>query len=177
MSSWLPPPGGPLPHYVSEAPFDPNYTLWKASAGNLGGLMALPDEAKAGGTPPSWISYIGTADADATARQAEALGGKIAKAPWGIADGGRIAILQDPQGAIFAIYANPKATDTPPAPQLGHASWHELATTDINAAMTFYQQLFGWSLMSDMDMGPQGVYRMFGPEGSTAFGGMYVKPP
>lgn len=24
MSSWLPPPGGPLPHYVSEAPFDPN---------------------------------------------------------------------------------------------------------------------------------------------------------
>jgi predicted enzyme related to lactoylglutathione lyase len=163
---------------TEKAAFDPNYTTWKAGGRDMGGLMTLPDEARAGGTPPMWVSYIGTPDADATARQCEALGGKVAKGPWNIGDGGRIAILQDPQGAIFSIYANPKANGAPPAPQLGSASWHELVTTDIDAALDFYRQLFGWSLMSDMDMGPQGVYRMFGPERSKeAFGGMYVKPP
>ena len=159
-----------------KAPFDPNYTIWKASAGNLGGLVAMPAEARAMGAAPSWLSYIGTDDADATARAAEALGGRVLRGPFDIADGGRIAILQDPQGVTFAIYANAKGSGTPPAPELGHASWHELVTTDIAAAMHFYQQLFGWSLMTDMDMGPQGVYRMFGPEGAPApFGGMYVR--
>ncbi len=161
---------------TEKAPFDPNYTMWKASAGNMGGLVAMPAEAKAMGAAPSWLSYISTDDADATARAAEALGGKVLRGPFDIADGGRIAILQDPQGVTFAIYANAKASGAPPAPQLGQTSWHELVTTDIVAAMNFYQQLFGWSLMTDMDMGPQGLYRMFGPEGSDApFGGMYVK--
>src|SRR5205814_9209058 len=110
---------------------------------------------------------IGTPNADETARVAASLGGRIQKAPWTIDDGGRIAILSDPQGAIFAIYANPKATEAPPthvAP--GHASWHELATTDRNAAFAFYKQLFGWHIVNDMDMGALGVYRLFGPEGS-----------
>jgi len=159
-----------------KAPFDPNYTMWKAGAGTMGGLVAMPAEARAMGAAPSWLSYIGTDDADATVRAAEALGGRVLRGPFDIADGGRIAILQDPQGVTFAIYANAKAAGAPPAPQLGHASWHELVTTDIVSAMHFYRQLFGWSLMTDMDMGPQGVYRMFGPEGSTsAFGGMYVR--
>jgi uncharacterized protein len=163
---------------TTQAPFDPKYTMFQGSKGNMGGLMTLPDEAKAGGTPPSWISYIGTPDVDETARQAAALGGKVAKTPWTIADGGRIAILQDPQGAIFAIYANPKSTNPPP-PAVGHASWHELATSDHVAAFSFYQKLFGWYIVNDQDMGPgMGIYRLFAPEGSKdAIGGMYTKPP
>src|SRR5215467_9682960 len=164
---------------TKQASFDPNYTMFEGAKGNMGGLMTLPAEAKAGGTPPSWISYIGTPNADETARQATALGGKIAKAPFDIADGGRIAILQDPQGAIFAIYSNPKATAAPPAPGLGHASWHELATSDYSGAFNFYQRLFGWYVVNDQDMGPgMGIYRLFAPEGSKdAVGGMYTKPP
>jgi hypothetical protein len=164
---------------TKQAAFDPNYTMFEGTKGNMGGLMTLPAEAKAGGTPPSWISYIGTPNADETARQAATLGGKIAKAPFDIADGGRIAILQDPQGAIFAIYSNPKTTAPPPHPELGHASWHELATSDHVGAFSFYQKLFGWYVVNDQDMGPgMGVYRLFAPEGSKdAVGGMYTKPP
>ena len=55
---------------TQAAPFDPKYTTFLGSAGSMGGLMDLPDEAKAGGTPPSWISYIGTPNADETARLA-----------------------------------------------------------------------------------------------------------
>jgi predicted enzyme related to lactoylglutathione lyase len=164
---------------TQKAAFDPNYTMFKGSGGNMGGLMLLPDEAKTGGTPPCWISYIGTPNADETARMAASLGGKVQKAPWDISDGGRIAIISDPQGAAFAIYSNPKTTDTPPAPKLGNASWHELATSDYVGAFSFYQSLFGWHVVNDMDMGPgMGTYRLFAPEGvKEAFGGMYTKPP
>ncbi len=163
---------------ASKAPFDPNYTVFKGANGNMGGLMMLPNEAKAGGTPPCWISYVGVMNTDETARTAASLGGKVQKAPWNIQDGGRIAIISDPQGAVFAVYANPNATEAPPAPKLGHASWHELATTDHGAAFSFYQNLFGWHVVDDMDMGEMGTYRLFAPEGMTeAFGGMYTKAP
>ncbi len=162
---------------TKTAPFDPNYTMFLGTNGNMGGLMTLPAEARAGGTPPCWMSYIGTSNTDETARQAVALGGKIHKAPWDIADGGRIAILGDPQGAIFCVYANPKATDPPP-PGLGHASWHELATSDFIGAFSFYESLFGWHVVFDMDMGPgMGIYRLFAADGSNdQMGGMYTKP-
>src|SRR5712671_3730462 len=164
---------------TKAAPFDPNYTMFQGSNGNMGGLMLLPDEAKAMGTPPMWISYIGTPNADETARRVTSLGGKVHKQPWDIADGGRIAIVADPQGAVFAIYANPKATDAPPAAKMGHASWHELATSDYAAGFLFYQNLFGWHIVNDMDMGPgMGVYRVFAAEGSSdQMGGMYTAPP
>lgn len=164
---------------TEKAPWDPNYTLFQASGSTMGGAMPLPDEAKSGGTQAMWMSYIGTPDADDTARRITALGGKVHKGPWDIAEGGRIAIVADPQGAMFAIYANPKATGAPPAPKLGHASWHELATSDFAAGFLFYQTVFGWHVVNDMDMGPgMGMYRLFAPEGMTeAFGGMYTKPP
>jgi predicted enzyme related to lactoylglutathione lyase len=164
---------------TQKAAWDPNYTLFQASGSTMGGTMPLPDEAKAGGTQAMWMSYVGTPDADDTARRITALGGKVHKGPWDIAEGGRIAIVADPQGAIFAIYANPKATGAPPAPKLGHASWHELATSDFAGAFLFYQTLFGWHVVNDMDMGPgMGTYRLFAAEGMTeAFGGMYTKPP
>jgi len=163
---------------TKKAPFDPDYTMFVGSSGSMGGMMLLPDEAKRMGTPPMWISYIGVQNTDETARTIATLGGKVHKQPWSIADGGRIAICADPQGAMFALYANPKMTDAPPHPTLGHASWHELATTDYISAFSFYQNVFGWHVVNDMDMGPgMGIYRLFAAEGSSdQLGGMYTKP-
>jgi len=161
---------------TQPAPFDKTYTTFMASGRPMGGLMVL-----AGGAPPNWLSYIGTADVDETTRKAESLGAKVVKAPAPVPDGGRFAILEDPQGAVFAIYAfkpgqggDAPSTDVP----LGHSSWHELSTSDHAAAFSFYQQLFGWHTTSSMDMGAQGIYRMFGPAGAKdPFGGMYTKAP
>jgi len=166
---------------TQPAPFEKTYTMFVGSGRPMGGLMVLAGDATPSGTPPSWLSYIATPDVDETARKAESLGGKIIKPPAPVPDGGRFAILLDPQGAAFAIYAYPQAqsgdaasTDVP----LGHSSWHELATSDHAAAFSFYQQLFGWQMTSSMDMGPQGIYRMFGPAGTRdPFGGMYNKAP
>ena len=164
---------------TKPAPFEKTYTMLVGSGRPMGGLMVLAGDATA--SPPGWLTYIGTSDVDESARKAESLGAKVIKSPAPVPDGGRFAILQDPQGAVFAIYAASQtqsgaapSRDTP----LGHTSWHELATTDHAAAFSFYQQLFGWHTTSSMDMGPQGVYRMFAPSGAKdAFGGMYTKAP
>jgi predicted enzyme related to lactoylglutathione lyase len=139
--------------------------------------MVTPADAKAMGVPPNWLTYIGTADVDASALEAEGLGATILKPPADIPNGGRFAIIQDPQGAVFALYR--PAPGSPPHPEApaspGEFSWHELVTTDLEAGFEFYRKLFGWEKTSAMDMGDLGTYQMYG-WGGVPRGGMYLKP-
>jgi uncharacterized protein len=150
------------------------YTLFLGARGPIAGVMLLPEEAKAMGAPPHWLSYVGIADVDATARQATNLGGKVLRDPADIPVG-RFAVLADPQGAVFAIYSPNLLDEQDPKPQLGEFSWHELMTSDPAAAFPFYQQLFGWDKTTAMDMGEMGTYQMFGVAG-LELGGIYRSP-
>jgi len=157
---------------------DQSYTLFVAGGRQLAGLMAQPEEAKKMGAPPSWMTYIATNDVDDTARLASSLGAKVLKAPEDIPGAGRYAVLQDPQGAVFGLYKSNQAPAADSVPGVGDFSWHELATTDAKAALTFYQRLFGWEETSAMDLGGgMGIYQMFGQskQGPT-LGGMFNKP-
>ncbi len=156
-------------------PEDASYTMFVAPTGAMAGLMTLPAEAKAMGARSCWMCYIGSDDVDATARQAERLGGKVLRAPADIPSVGRFAVLQDPQGAVFNIFMPFSQERRDWKPTLGDFSWHELATTNHAAAFEFYRQLFGWEKTEAMDMGPMGVYQMYGLEGTT-MGGMFNKP-
>jgi predicted enzyme related to lactoylglutathione lyase len=65
-----------------------------------GGMMPLP----AGSPAPShWLVYFTSADLDASAAEAERLGGRVLVPPTAIPSG-RIAVLADPQGAVFALF-------------------------------------------------------------------------
>jgi len=157
---------------------DESYITFASSAGPMGGLMTLPDDAKKTGARPTWMSYISTENVEETSRHAESLGGKVLKPPADVGDGGRFAVLQDPQGASFMIYASSHPLEPATTVPLGGIYWHELITTDYKAAFTFYQQLFGWTIASDMKMGDTGVYRIFGtPTMPKGAGGIYNKPP
>ena len=63
-----------------------------------------------------------------------------------------------------------------PATQVGDCVWHELATTNGDAAFEFYSKLFGWQQTSVMEMGPGNLYRMYGTPGES-FGGIYGLEP
>lgn len=153
-------------------PQDPSYRTWMAGRVPVGGLMALPDQAKLAGSPPHWMSYIGVPDVDAAVRRAAGLGAQTLVAPRDIPGAGRFAVLADPQDAVFAVYTPPPG-DSIPGPDA--FSWHELATTDYQAAWKFYQTMFGWEHTSSMDMGPLGIYFMFGV-GGVPMGGIFNKP-
>lgn len=153
------------------------YTMWtRAPEAPLGGLMTLPEEAKAAGAPPHWLAYVSTPDCRATADKAVALGGKIIKEPTDVPETGTFAVLADPQGVVFAIYESASGSPEDAPAEVKQFSWHELATTDWEAAFEFYAKLFEWSKTDDMDMGEAGVYRMYG-FGQWPLGGMFNKTP
>ncbi|HEV2106030.1 MAG TPA: VOC family protein [Candidatus Eisenbacteria bacterium] len=157
-------------------PQNPSYTMFTGEAGAVAGYMELPADARAMGAPPSWLCYIGTPDLDQTLRLAQDLGGRVLKGTEEVPSVGRFAVLQDPQGAVFAAFTPVGGPMGDDKPKLGSFSWHELITTDWNAAFTFYQRLFGWEKTEAMDMGPMGTYQMYGWPGNT-LGGMFNKPP
>jgi len=143
----------------------------------VAGLMALTPEMVQGGAPPAWTGYVAVDDVDEASGRVQALGGAVHMPPHDIPGVGRFAVVADPQGAVFALFRGlpgeagpaPAAADAP-----GHVGWHELHTSDPAAALAFYQALFGWRREEALDMGPNGVYQLFGtsatPEG--AHGGL-----
>src|SRR5882762_1025907 len=153
----------------------PGYTLWMAGQTQIGGLMALPQDA--GGPPPRWLVYLGTPSVDASCLQAQGLGAKVVKAPADIPNVGRFAVLSDPQGATFALFTPGGGPPPGPEPPQGGFSWHELATTDVQAAVRFYGELFGWRKGRAHDMGPQGMYQIFEHAGNQAGGICNVQGP
>jgi predicted enzyme related to lactoylglutathione lyase len=157
---------------------DASYTLFVSGDRQMAGLMTLPEDARKMGAPPNWLTYIGAPNVDETARQATSLGATVVKAPEDIPTIGRFAVIRDPQGAVFAIFAPNRAPVPDSAMAVGDFSWHELATTDAKAALAFYQQLFGWEETSAMDMGRDlGTYHMFGPsKNGPPSGGAFNKP-
>ena len=56
------------------------------------------------GTPPFWLVYFATDDIDAKLAKVTELGGNVfvPATDIGIA---KIAVVQDPQGAVFALYS------------------------------------------------------------------------
>lgn len=152
---------------------DPSYTQFGIGSAYYAGLMRVPDEARAAGAKPQWLPYIGATDVDATVAAAERLGGTVKRAAHDIPTIGRFAILSDPQGAAFAVFKPATEGAAPPAtPPRGSFAWMELATSNYEAAFDFYGKLFGWQALHRMDMGPQGVYLIFGSDGVQR-GGIY----
>jgi predicted enzyme related to lactoylglutathione lyase len=93
----------------------------------------------------------------------------------------RFAVMSDPQGAAIVIFTPNPAMPSParPAPPTpGTIGWHELYTTDLEGGFEFYKKLFGWTKVSEMDMGAMGVYRIFdeGNHQEMGDGGMMTKP-
>ena len=105
------------------------------------------------------------------------LGGKSHTDVIAIPTVGRMRLMMDPQGAAFYIIEPASAERRPEGtPEIGDVSWHELMTTDITAALTFYQEIFGWQPGESMDMGPMGRFQTFDrPHGQI--GGIMNKPP
>jgi predicted enzyme related to lactoylglutathione lyase len=158
--------------------FDKDYTMWTSSGTPFAGIFKLGPEHRAQGIPPNWMPYVEAGNVDDTARGVTSLGGTVVVPPTDIPGTGRFAVAKDPQGATFGIYksSTPGSRAWDGTPVLGRFSWHELMTTDYKRAFDFYRQLFGWEKISEMDMGPGGMYFMYG-KGGKMYGGMYNRPP
>ncbi|MFF9336514.1 VOC family protein [Streptomyces albogriseolus] len=72
--------------------------------GAFGGMVPLADDpVEADGSRPHWLPYIGAEDPDAVVARAAELGGRVRMPATSIPGVGRLARLEDPYGARFAV--------------------------------------------------------------------------
>jgi uncharacterized protein len=153
---------------------DMPYTTFNIGDVGIAGMLHLTGHT-------AWVGYISVDDVDAHVDEIVKAGGKCWRPPTDVPGMLRFAVMSDPQGAAFVVFTpnpampSPKRPD-PPTP--GTNGWHELYTTDLDAGFNFYAKMFGWTKLSDMDMGPMGTYRIFdqGDHKPMGDGGMMKKP-
>jgi len=77
------------------------YTVVRNNGQEMAGMMTMPPEA--GAMPPMWGAYVTVDDVEASAKQAQELGGKVLIEPRDIPDVGRFCVISDPQGATLSL--------------------------------------------------------------------------
>lgn len=80
-----------------------HYTQWGLDGEDFGGMVRMDDKFPPE-VPPHWLPYFAVADVDATAAAATEAGGTVLMEPTSVPDGPRIAVLRDPQAAVFGVY-------------------------------------------------------------------------
>jgi uncharacterized protein len=89
-----------------------SYVSLKSGEDTVGGMIDItgrvPDE-----VPNHWLAYFAVEDADATIEKANGSGGEVVFGPEDISEVGRIAVLKDPFGAVFALIKPDPAMGTP----------------------------------------------------------------
>lgn len=94
---------------VSWEPMDvegsPPYTCLVVDGRQVGGAMALGEEME--GVPPHWNVYFNVESVDDTIARATELGGTVLAPAFDVPTVGRLAVLADPQGAMFCLMQNP----------------------------------------------------------------------
>ena len=104
------------------------------------------------GAPPGamWNTYIQVESADETTEKVKAAGGSVISEPFDIFDAGRMAVLADPQGAVFCVWQPKEMKGTQVDNEHGAINFNDLHTDDIEGAQAFYGEVFGWGAL---DMG------------------------
>lgn len=152
------------------------YQIVSAGPTMIGGIMTIPETARAMGARPTWMGYVAVDDVDIYSTRVTAAGGTVHRAPEEIPGVGRFAVVADPHGAVFTLF-RASIDQSPPVPAPGapgHVGWRELHAGDGESAFAFYAGLFGWTQGEAVDMGPMGIYQIF-IVGGVPVGGMMTK--
>ncbi len=122
------------------------YSMMKLDGHHVAAISSQPQQQREAGVPPLWNSYVTVEDADQLAQRAAELGATVHAPAFDVLDAGRMAVLQDPQGAHVMVW-QPRAhigAGLVNAP--GALVWNELQSPDPDASASFYSDLFGWDV-------------------------------
>lgn len=150
------------------------YTIFKLDGKDAAASYELMPDQKAQGVPPNWTSYVAVTSADETVEKAKAAGGTILQEPFEVATHGRMAVIQDPAGAVFALWEPKEHKGAGIYNVPGSFCWNELMTTDAKKAGDFYSTVFDWK-RDVQNFGPL-EYTMF-TNGDRPAGGMLQITP
>ena len=138
--------GGLFGWTFDDMPMGPDgvYTMFKLDGKVAAAGYTLMPEMRQMGIPPHWLVYIACADVDASAKRAGELGATVMKGPFDVFDAGRMAVVRDPGGAVFALWQAKRNTGVEVKGVNGAFCWADLITHDATKITDFYSQLLGW---------------------------------
>jgi uncharacterized protein len=121
------------------------YSMQSVGAKNVAAIAAQPEQQREAGVPPLWNSYVSVDSADAAAELAASLGATVHAPAFDVMDVGRMAVIQDPQGAYVMVWQPREHFGAGLVNAPGALTWNELQSPDPQASASFYGGLFGWS--------------------------------
>jgi predicted enzyme related to lactoylglutathione lyase len=133
------PPGTPGHHFMC-----------RLRGRDVAAIASRPGAAPPAG--PAWGTYVWVSSAEESAASAKAAGGSVVLEPFDSLDGGRIAVLADPAGAVLGVWQPGAHRGAQLVNEPGAWSMSLLSTRDPEGAKAFYGDLFGWGTES-FDLG------------------------
>lgn len=130
-------------------PMGPPYTMYKIDGKNVAGMGPMSPDMQEQGIPPIWTSYVKHEDVDAVVAKAAAAGGTVVMPPMDVMEEGRMALVQDPTGAVFGVWQPKNHIGAQLVNMANTLVWNELQTRDVDAAEKFYDAVFGWEYAVD----------------------------
>ena len=124
------------------------YSMMRLGGRDAAAIAPQPQQQRDAGVPPVWNSYVSVESADASADRASELGATVHAPPFDVLDAGRMAVIQDPQGAFLLLWEPRRHFGAGIVNAPGALAWNELASPDLEASAAFYGGLFGWTISS-----------------------------
>jgi hypothetical protein len=97
---------------------------------------------------PAWNTYVAVTNADEAVAKVQTAGGEVVAQAFDVVDAGRMAILKDPQGAVFCVWQAGRTKGAKVVNEHGAVNFNTLHTSDLEAAKKFYGEVFGWTTLS-----------------------------
>jgi len=122
------------------------YSIMQIDGKDVAAISPQMQAQREAGAPPTWNSYATVESADAAADRAQKLGATVMAPAFDVFDAGRMAVIQDPQGAFLMLWEPKQHIGASLVNAPGALAWNELASPDLDASAEFYRELFGWQV-------------------------------
>lgn len=134
---------------ITDSPLGPDdfYTIFKIHSRHAAAAYTMRKDQRAQGVPAHWMLYIAVENADQAVAKAAKTGGVVISPAYEVGDAGRMAVLQDPTGAVFSIWQSKKSSGLGINGVDGALCWADLTTPGPDLAAKFYSNLFGWQFV------------------------------
>lgn len=136
---------GPMFGWTFDPLDDGDYDTIRLGGRPIGGLIqhkpendSVPDDI--------WLPSLSVARVEDATKRAQQDGGNVIMPPRDVGDRGRVSILRDPEGAVFAVMHAAEGDPHRTRAVAGDFVWVQLWSRDHEVPVDFYDDVAGWNV-------------------------------
>src|SRR3954469_1106373 len=90
---------------INDFPMGPDevYTMFQLQGRDAAAAYTMRPEQRSQGVPPNWSLYVCVTSADDAVKRTQELGGNVIAPAFDVMTFGRMAVIQDPTGAVLCV--------------------------------------------------------------------------